>query len=161
MTETDFDTLARAHADDLLRYARRVCPSAADAEDAAQSTLLKLLQRTEPLTRTDTPRPWLFTVVRNHCLRLVKVAARFAAMPDDHIDPAPARLEDGALVSRLLQAISELDEEQRDVLIRRDVLGESGKHVATALGLSLPAVKSRLHRARRALLASLSGESRL
>lgn len=156
MTETDFDTLARAHADELLRYARRLCPTAADAEDAAQSTLLKLLLRSEPLTRTDTPRPWLFTVVRNHCLRLVKVAARFASMPDERVDPAALRLDDGALVSKLLHAISQLDEEQRDVLIRRDVLGESGKGVATALGLSLPAVKSRLHRARRTLLAALT-----
>jgi RNA polymerase sigma factor (sigma-70 family) len=55
-------------------------------------------------------------------------------------------------------AIAALPADQRHVLIMRDVQGRSGRMVADALGLSLPAMKSRLHRARAAVHHALQGE---
>jgi RNA polymerase sigma-70 factor (ECF subfamily) len=61
-----------------------------------------------------------------------------------------ARLEEKAVLER---ALASLDDEAREVVTLRDLEGLSGEETAQALGLSLPAMKSRLHRARLALVA--------
>ena len=56
-------------------------------------------------------------------------------------------------------AVAALPDDQRRVLIMRDVQGYPGREVANALGLSLAAMKSRLHRARFAVQESLAEPS--
>jgi RNA polymerase sigma-70 factor (ECF subfamily) len=55
--------------------------------------------------------------------------------------------------------LGELEPSLRDALVRRDILGETAQEAANALGISVEALKSRLHRARRdakrRLLASI------
>ena len=55
----------------------------------------------------------------------------------------------------LERALAALDEESREVLTLRDLEELSGEETAQVLGLSLAAMKSRLHRARLALVASV------
>lgn len=92
---------------------------------------------------------WMFRIVRNECLRRVRQALR----GDDLTPPGTAdSAEDDVMLrleaERVAAAIAELPADQRRVLIMRDVQGYPGKAVADALGLSTPAMKSRLHRAR-------------
>jgi RNA polymerase sigma factor (sigma-70 family) len=68
-------------------------------------------------------------------------------------DEVVRRLEAG----RVATAIAALPADQRHVLIMRDVQGYSGRMVADALGLSVPAMKSRLHRARATVNRTLHG----
>ncbi|MBV1857575.1 MAG: RNA polymerase sigma factor [Nannocystaceae bacterium] len=154
-------TLIETHRGALQRYARRVCPSGADAEDAAQATFEKLVASPGTVRDPARTRQWLFTVARHHCLRLIRRAWRWRGTadstragvlePDQVAAVGAVDMEEAELVRRLLHAIAELEPSQREVLIRRDILGESGDSVAAALELSIPAMKSRLHRARRAL----------
>ena len=65
--------------------------------------------------------------------------------------PAPAQEDDGALA----EAMDALAEKLRTPLLLRYMEGFTEKEIAQALGISLPAVKSRLHRARRALREEL------
>ena len=58
-------------------------------------------------------------------------------------------------VERLAAAIASLPDDQRRVLIMRDIQGLPGKTVAKSLGLSTAAMKSRLHRARATVRARL------
>lgn len=150
--------LIAKHQGPLRRYAQRVCPNDADADDAAQSTFEKLVAAPDQVRSPERTRQWLFTVVRHYCLRLIKRAWRWRAVQPDELAEAHAlQLDDAELVRRMLHAIGELEPGQRDVLIRRDILGESGEVVAQALGLSLAATKSRLHRARKAVAGVANG----
>jgi len=157
--------LIREHRAPLARYARTVCPTTADAEDATQATMLSLF---EQLRRAEPPRAvraWLFTVVRNYCLRVLRTLRRWlpgGSAVDDPNLPAPHAPPDpevAAIANRALDAIHGLDQESREVLVRRDVLGESGPDAARALGLSLAATKSRLHRARTSVRDAMSENS--
>lgn len=109
---------------------------------------------------------WLFLAVRTHCARLARRSLRYALSLDGDAplaiegDTPEEQLVDRQLRRRLSVIMGALEPGLRDVLLRRDVLGDSGSEVAEALGLSVPAVKSRLHRARaevkEQLLASIS-----
>ncbi|MGH1342300.1 MAG: RNA polymerase sigma factor [Nannocystales bacterium] len=144
--------LVRAHRGPLHRYALRVCGSSADAEDATQAGLEKIVRDPSQIRDARKLRPWLFTVARNYCLRLARHAWRWAVVPQTEV-PTEDTLspEDAELVRRLLHAIAALDPTDREVLIRRDVLGERGADVAREMGVSLQSMKSRLHRARKRL----------
>jgi RNA polymerase sigma-70 factor (ECF subfamily) len=72
--------------------------------------------------------------------------------PGELQDVEVARQEIKAL---LWQAVAELPEEAREVYVLRDVEERSGEEVAERLGISLAAMKSRLHRARQALREKL------
>ncbi|MFQ6047679.1 MAG: RNA polymerase sigma factor, partial [Gemmatimonadales bacterium] len=69
--------------------------------------------------------------------------------------PSLERLADRALIQR---ALDRLSDEDREVLVLRDLEEFSGDEVAQMTGLTLPATKSRLHRARLRLTAALKEE---
>nr|WP_221473051.1 sigma-70 family RNA polymerase sigma factor [Amycolatopsis umgeniensis] len=133
----------------VQRFARSLCASPEDAEDSAQEALIVLYRKIGTLRASGALASWMFRIVRNECLR----RARRAFRGDDLVGAeAVVSAEDDVLqrleAQRVASAIAELPAEQRRVLIMRDVQGYSGRAVADALGLSMPAMKSRLHRAR-------------
>lgn len=164
------EALLRERRTEVVRYAMRLCISPADAEDATQEALLALAKHIGALRELAALSGWLFAAVRTHCTRLARRSLRHALELDDGAPlalegPSPEdQLVDTQLRHRLAHVVSELDPLLREALVRRDVLGESGEEAAGALGLTLEALKSRLHRARaetkRALLASLDASPR-
>jgi len=150
----DLDRLMREHRTPVVRYAMRVCLSPQDAEDATQETLLALARHVGALREVAALTAWLFTVVRRHCLRLGRRSVRRMLNLDEVPEPAAVTLSaedafvDDQLREHLAAVVATLEPGQREVLVRRDVRGQSAPEVAAALGLSVQAVKSRLHRAR-------------
>ncbi|WP_418958972.1 RNA polymerase sigma factor [Streptomyces tritici] len=145
----------------VRRFARSLCASPQDAEDAAQEALIILYRKIGTLRATGALASWMFRIVRNECLRHVRllVAARDAPAPDrTEPDPEPSA-EEAVLhrleAERIAAAIGALPRELRQVLVLRDVQGLPGRTVADMLGLSTAAMKSRLHRARAALRRAL------
>ncbi|GIG66820.1 RNA polymerase sigma factor [Phytomonospora endophytica] len=142
----------------VRRFAHSLCPTPQDAEDAAQEALIILYRRIGMLRATGALASWMFRIVRNECVRRARLLVR-----PDVPEPVTAVVsaEDEVLrrleAERVAEAISLLPADQRLVLIMRDVQDHSGRAVADALGLSLPAMKSRLHRARAAVHATLAG----
>ncbi|MFF4840939.1 RNA polymerase sigma factor [Streptomyces collinus] len=146
----------------VRKFAMSLCASPQDAEDAAQEALIILYRKIGTLRATGALATWMFRIVRNECLRQVRLLAsrseEATAEPQTNTEPSA---EDAVLhrleAERIAAAVSVLPRDQRQVLIMRDVQGLPGKTVARALGLSNAAMKSRLHRARTALRHSLAG----
>jgi len=149
-------TLVHSSHAHVQRFARTLCSTPEDAEDAAQEALIVLYRRIGTLRATAALASWMFQIVRNECIRRSRVALR-RPMPTAMVEPSA---EDAALVrleiERIVESISGLPAEQRAVIVMRDIQGLSGAATAHALGLSRAAMKSRLHRGRETLRSQLT-----
>lgn len=142
----------------VQRFARSLCASPEDAEDAAQEALIILYRKIGMLRASGALASWMFRIVRNECLRRARTRLRDHDMPlqpDASVDSAEEAVLRRLEADRVAAAVAALPPDQRRVLIMRDVQGYSGRMVADALGLSTAAMKSRLHRARSAVQRTL------
>jgi RNA polymerase sigma factor (sigma-70 family) len=139
----------------VRRFARTLCSTPEDAEEAAQEALIVLYRKIGTLRVAAALASWMFQIVRNECIRRTRLALHrplpSAAVEHSAEEAALARME----VERIVDSIAGLPPEQRAVLVLRDIQGLSGGATAQALGLSRAAMKSRLHRGREALRAQL------
>jgi RNA polymerase sigma factor (sigma-70 family) len=149
-------TLVSGSHEHVQRFARTLCSTPEDAEDAAQEALIVLYRKIGTLRATAALASWMFQVVRNECIRRSRIVLQrpisAAAAEPSAEDVALARLE----IERIIDSIAGLPAEQRAVLVLRDIQGLSGSATAQALGLSRAAMKSRLHRGRETLRSRLT-----
>jgi RNA polymerase sigma-70 factor (ECF subfamily) len=159
------EALMREQRSQVVRYAMRLCISPEDAEDATQETLLALAHYIGALRHAAALSSWLFKAVRTHCVRLARRSVRHLLVLDGENAP-PVELEgptpeeqlvDRQLRHRIAHILADMDPALRDVIVRRDVQGETAPEAAEALGISEAALKSRLHRARGELKRRLLG----
>ncbi|MFI9588847.1 RNA polymerase sigma factor [Nonomuraea sp. NPDC052265] len=142
----------------VRRFAHTLCATPEDAEDAAQEALIVLYRKIGTLRASGALASWMFRIIRNECIRRARLMLRphppvpSSAAAQSAEEEMFERLE----AARVAAAIAALPADQRRVLIMRDVQGLSGRMVADALGLSVPAMKSRLHRARATVHGLLS-----
>jgi len=151
----DFEELANQHKDAVYRQMLRVCGNREDAEDVLMEALLKAYRSLEQLRGAEAFRAWLAQIARRLAplLQLSAIDEGFEPVhPGEPQDMALARSE---MKTLLWQAVGELPEEARAVYLLRDVEELSGEEAARQLGISVRAMKSRLHRARRALREKL------
>ncbi|MBB1651571.1 MAG: RNA polymerase sigma factor [Delftia acidovorans] len=135
---------------DLKRFARRTCSNAQDAEDAVQLALWQLYRRVGALRATAAFATWLFRIVERECWRLLRGRGRTESLDAPDAPPmnlAAAPIPHGLRLD-LARAMERLSPPYREVLILRDVHELTAPETAAQLGLSVEAVKSRLHRAR-------------
>jgi RNA polymerase sigma-70 factor (ECF subfamily) len=162
------EVLVRSYHDRVYRFGLRVCRDSFDADDAVQEAFIKLARRPD-VVRDPGVLSWLMTVVRNACLRMLRSFRRPRpllsegtegndALPASQLDPEAA-LARWRLVHLVHRAIAALERPYREVLVLRDLEGQSGDQVCAALGLSAAAMKSRLHRARTMIREKLSAWS--
>ncbi|GEB55105.1 RNA polymerase sigma factor [Streptomyces gardneri] len=145
----------------VRKFALSLCASPQDAEDAAQEALIILYRKIGTLRATGALASWMFRIVRNECLRQMRLlASRREGASDQPETPDGPSAEESVLhrmeVERIAAAIGALPRDQRQVLVMRDIQGLPGRTVADTLGLSGAAMKSRLHRARTTLRHSLA-----
>ena len=148
--------LIAAHRQGVYRYGLHVCRTTEDAEDAVQETLWAATRALHTFRGTASSIvSWLFTTVRRECLRLLEGHRRAPtpldgtddSLPSEVVDPADAV----ALRRRgelLAAALADLDPLHREVVLLRDIQERSAPEAAAELGISVDALKSRLHRAR-------------
>ena len=154
--------LVADHRQGVYRYGLRVCGTTEDAEDAVQEALWAA---TRAIGRfrggASSIVSWLFTIVRRECLRLVERNRRAPRgldegleneLRDDTADPRDL-IAARRRAELLAQALSEVDPGHREVLLLRDIQELSAPEAAARLGISIDALKSRLHRARVSLRA--------
>jgi RNA polymerase sigma factor (sigma-70 family) len=139
----------------VRRFARTLCSTPEDAEDAAQEALIVLYRKIGTLRTVAALGSWMFQIVRNECIRRSRLTFHRpisgAMVESSAEDAALARLE----MERIVDSIAGLPSEQRAVLVLRDIQGQSGAATAQALGLSRAAMKSRLYRGRETLRSAL------
>jgi RNA polymerase sigma factor (sigma-70 family) len=134
---------------DLKRFARRTCSTTEDAEDAVQVALWQLYRKIGALRTVATFTTWLFRIVERECYRLYRGKKATESLDELHeLDVPYAPTIPTDLRLDLTRALERLTLPYREVLILRDVHELTAPEVAAQLGLSLEAVKSRLHRAR-------------
>ena len=160
----------------IFHYSWLMCGQREDAEDVAQDTLLKVFESFDQLSEPERVRPWVFRIARNACLmkRRKSVFAPAKELSLDDFIPAinhqggHAKLQiadwsglpDHQLMRSEMkhvmdQAISELPENYKPVLLMRDVEELSTLETAQILDLTEDVVKTRLHRARLAVRQKL------
>ena len=158
-----FETFVITYQHRVFGVALRMLGSRAEAEDIAQETFLRAHRAVGEFRGEARLGTWLYGIASRLCLNRIASAPRRLERSDDAALlrlPAPAAdaasaLERGELEAALQQAIAELPDDRRLVVILRDVEGLSYEEIAAALGLELGTVRSRLHRARSDLKAKL------
>lgn len=144
----------RQHRAELRAFLARA--SAAEADDLLQEVFLKALSQGRDFCRLDNPRAWLFHVARNLLVDRLRLRRPQLPLPDDLPAQAPGEPAPVDLLSQCLpRVLSELAPREREAIVLCDLQGMTQQHYATRLGLSLPAAKSRLQRARLRLQAQL------
>lgn len=156
------ETLLESHQAQIYRFGLKMCRDPEDAKDVLQETLLAMARGVREFRGASSVSTWLYTIARSFCIKKrrrskfapatessletdVAVEAKGLASEGDKPDEALA----GRQVEHALQqAIAGLEPLYREVLLLRDVEGLSASEVAKVVGAGVPAVKSRLHRAR-------------
>ena len=157
-SETDVVDLIPA----LRAFARTFCRDPSDADDLVQETLTKglaNLDKFEPGTRM---KSWLFTIMRNSFYTRIKTYSREAPGLIDCASGRPvseATQEWTIRGKEVHEAISRLPQQKREVLVLIGVLGLSYEETAEICSCAVGTVKSRLNRARVAILEYLGEAS--
>ena len=164
--EHAFRELIDDHRDRVFNITYRMLGNRAEAEDVAQEVFITVFKTIESFREESKFSTWLYRVTVNHCKNRIKYLARRHDRDRDELDETsqatngagngePARIAapDTALASAqmeklLQQAIADLDDDQRAVVILRDVEDLSIEEICEITGLPDGTVKSRLHRAR-------------
>jgi len=166
-----FEKLVRPHFDRLYRLAWRLCGQKAEAEDLFQELLIKAFEKLDDLLLIDEPGSWLSRVMYN---LFIDERRRFARrrlqtleegeMAGDGIAGLPAA-HDTAMdhermerIKRLDEALQQLSEEHRLLVLLHDTEGYKMTEIQELIGVPVGTIKSRLHRARARLREILSAE---
>lgn len=164
------DALLQKYQGGVYRFGLKMCRDPEDAKDVLQETLLSMARGIRDFRGASSISTWLYTIARSFCIKQRR-RSKFAPAEERSLDtelvsegkqlPDPAQSPDEALANRqiersLEQAIRSLEPMYREVLLLRDVEGLTAPEVAEVLGVTVEAVKSRLHRARLAVRAEVA-----
>ena len=164
------EILLERHQEQVYRFGMKMCRDPEDARDVLQDTLLAMARSVRDFRGASSLSTWLYTIARSFCIKKRR-RSKFAPEEEHSLDSdvagearslaAPGESPDEALAGRqveaaLEQAIAALDPMYREVLLLRDVEGLTAPEVAEVLGVSVQAVKSRLHRARLSVRESVA-----
>ncbi len=166
-----FETLVSRYERKIFRLTQNITQNREDAEDAMQEAFLKAFEHLGEFEGNSRFYTWLVRIAVNQALMKLRRRRPNVVSLDDEIDtgedmmprdvedwgPSPMeRYEQTELSGILSRVISELDPPFRIVFQLRDIEQLSTEETAEALGLSVPAVKSRLLRARLKLRQKLN-----
>jgi RNA polymerase sigma-70 factor (ECF subfamily) len=176
-----FLRLVEPHRNELRLHCYRMLGSSHDSDDVLQETLVRAWRARASLEDPARLRPWLYRIATNACLDELKSRPRRALLPESPAsdpgevpapplpeatwlepcpdawlagvagDPSAACEVKESVALAFVAALQVLSAEQRAVLLLRDVVGMRAEEAATALGISLSAANSALHRARTAV----------
>lgn len=161
-TRADFERLACQHKDAVYRQMVRVCGNREDAEDVLIDALLKAYRGLDALSAPEAFRSWLGRIAHRVCWQLRRREELLPLLQLSALEEGDAEAVDKALSAEdrarvaemkevLWTALDGLPKEYRAVYELRALQELSGEETARLLGLSVAAMKSRWHRARKLL----------
>jgi len=170
--ERAFREMVETYQDRVYNLLFRMIGRREEAEDLAQEVFVTVFKSIEQFRGESKLSTWLYRVAANHCKNRIKYLARRHNQGHDELDesassgangaiggPAPSapdRALEGAQLEKLLQdAIANLDDDHRVVVVLRDVEDLSIEEICEITNLPDGTVKSRLHRARLVLRKKL------
>jgi RNA polymerase sigma-70 factor (ECF subfamily) len=175
-----FETLIARYDDKVYRLAFRFVRNETEAKEIVQDTLLSVWRKLDSFKGDSQFGSWLFRVTANAALMRLRSQRRHAEVSTEELPPGfldnnqsaygqmlshgenwsrrpDEELQSEELRRQIQTAVDALPEIYRTVFLVRDVDGLSTEETAEALGLSIPTVKTRLHRARMALRDAIGG----
>ncbi len=171
-----FEALVRAHEKNVYNLALRMTGDPQDAEDMAQEAFLKAYRSLGDFRGESRFSVWLYRVVSNVCLDFLRRRSRRPSVslteeddegeelqrdvPDERFSPE-ALLERKLTREAVRAGLRELPEEQRQILLLREIEGLSYEEIGEILDLEPGTVKSRIFRARKRLCAFLLREGNI
>ena len=164
----NFETLVNQHKDAVYRQMLRVCGNHADAEDVLIEALLKAYRHLDQLQDSAAFRAWLARIASRICWQLRKREAllpllQLSSLEEEgkeiaaNVPSVETEMAGAQMKNMLSAAVASLPEPYRTVYEMRDLQDLPGENVAQTLGISLAAMKSRLHRARDLVRQQLDG----
>lgn len=174
MKREHFERLALEHLTAVHRFAWHLTRNATDADDLVQDVYLRALKAgvaEQFEERGGGMKSWLFTIARTTFLmgrerrgveRRAAEALALDALHDAEV-PAPSEVEaiDWQRAGGVMRdAVNELPDSLREVLVLWSVEGLKYREIADVLGVPIGTVMSRLHRARTQVSMALSGDPR-
>ena len=168
---TAFETLVGRYERKILRLAQNITQNREDAEDVMQEAFLKAYEHLSGFQGNSRFYTWLVRIAVNQALMKLRKRRPNVVSIDEEVntgeDLIPREIEDWGpspedrykqteLSGILSEVITDLDPSFRIVFQLRDIEELSTEETAEALGLSIPAVKSRLLRARLKLRQKLN-----
>ncbi|HWR50375.1 MAG TPA: sigma-70 family RNA polymerase sigma factor [Bryobacteraceae bacterium] len=173
-----FDRFVEVFRGKIFQYSLLMCGHREDAEEVAQDTLMKVFNKLDQLDDPERIRAWVFRIAKNACL-MKRRKSVFAPTQELSLDDfLPHAYEDGGarkldiadwtalpddqvlrgeLQSVVRNAIEELPDIYRSVILLRDIEELTTEETAQVLEVSHEVVKTRLHRARLAMRQKLDG----
>lgn len=163
-----FDDLVRRHSVRMYRVALRIVGDPVEAEDVLQDAWVSAWRALSGFRGDAAPSTWLYRVVTNAALAHLRRRKPTVSLEPRSADDIGLRdtladtgdtPESAALrreqVDLVLRAIATLEPSQRVPLVLHELEGMPYEQVAEVLDVSVPALRSRLHRAKVALLSRL------
>lgn len=141
------------HEAELRRWLLSRTSVKSEVDDLLQDVFLKLLKQRDSFESIAQPRAWLFEITRNTLTDRIRKSRESSPLPEG-VDELPAPIDKTDPVDTLAQVcltrvLSELDPQDREAIELCDLQGMEQGEFARLKGLSLPAAKSRVQRARR------------
>ncbi len=153
--------LVKLHEQTVYNFAFKICRDRDKAENTMQETFYSMIKNLGQFDRKSKLSTWLYRIAVNHCLMAARQIKKGTFVePDDDEDlfddrymadwnTLPIKSVENDELRRILdEAVNKLAPEYRIVFMLRDVEQLSTEETAKVAGISVPAVKSRLHRAR-------------
>lgn len=155
--------LERARAGDLDAFAElvrrverrirtvlyRLLDDERDVEEAVQDTFVQAWRSLDRFRGDAAPFTWLYRIAVNEALqRRRRKHLPTVELQEVHAEQTTRGSDASELRGFLVDTLRSLPDDYRDALVLRDLEGLSNEEVAAVLGLSVPAAKSRIHRAR-------------
>ncbi len=179
--EAAFNELVQLYQARIFRLVFRMIGDRAEAEDLAQEVFVTVFKSIGTFRGDSKLSTWMYRVAANHCKNRIKYLKRRARGKKQELDEiahghaiesstmnTSARLarpdqvvEGKEMEAFIRQALGELSEEQRQLVVLRDIENLTYEEIRDVTGLAAGTVKSRLHRARITLqrrVLSLQGE---
>lgn len=154
-----FSELVRRYQDRIYRFLLRLTRSPEDAAELTQDTFLRAYQGLNRWRPDAQFKTWLFRIARNGAFDLLRrgKVVEFVELDDEADMPdaaaGPEAVVETAQRYRVLEAaLLRLPAEHREILLLREIEDMSYEHIADVLDLNIGTVKSRIARARAALL---------
>jgi RNA polymerase sigma-70 factor (ECF subfamily) len=155
-----FARLVEAYQVPVYNLCYRILNDAAEAEDASQETFLRAYRNLASYDPQRKLSSWMLSIASHHCIdrlrrrRLVSLSLEDLSPVDDPQDPGPgpeARLAESERQQAVRELLVRLAPQDRAAVVLRYWYDMPVEEIADSLNLTVSAVKSRLHRARRAM----------
>jgi RNA polymerase sigma-70 factor (ECF subfamily) len=146
----------RAHESELRNYLQHRVGDRHLAEDLLQDVFVKAMRQGSGFCNLDNQRAWLYLVARNAVVDYLRLHRETIELQDDIPQPVEQSDPVVALSACIGRVLTELSAEDRDIIEQCDLNGMKQQDYAQAHNLTLPAVKSRLLRARQRMRVTLS-----